>query len=143
MKGCLTMKDNCVFCKILAGVIPSNTVYEDDDFKAILDIAPANKGHVIILAKKHVENVFELPDDLGAKVFPVVKKVATSLKKTLNCDGINVLQNNGPAAGQTVFHLHIHVIPRYDGDHEILTWNEKSYEDGEAAELAARIQSNL
>lgn len=137
------MKDNCVFCKIIDGQIPSTTVYEDQDFKAILDISPANKGHVIVLAKKHAENIFELEDDLAAKVFPVVKKVATAVKKTLNCDGINVLQNNGTAAGQTVFHLHIHIIPRYDDDHEILTWNAKSYEDGEAAQLAAKIQANL
>lgn len=137
------MKDNCVFCKIIDGQIPSTCVYEDQDFKAILDISPANKGHVIILAKKHVENVFELGDELAAKLFPIVKKVATAVKKTLNCDGINVLQNNGVAAGQTVFHLHVHIIPRYDGDSEILTWNTKSYEDGEAAELAAKIQSNL
>lgn len=137
------MKDNCIFCKIIQGEIPSNTVYEDANFKAILDISPANKGHVIILAKKHVENVFEIEDSLAEKVFPVVSKVAKAVKKTLNCDGINILQNNGTAAGQTVFHIHIHIIPRYDGDNELLAWNPKSYEDGEAAKLAQEIQNNL
>lgn len=137
------MKDNCIFCKIIDGQIPSSTVYEDDDFKAILDIAPANKGHVIVLAKNHVENVFELSDELASKLMPVVAKIARAVKETMNCDGINILQNNGTAAGQTVFHLHVHIIPRYDQDNEILTWNTKSYEDGEAAELVAKIKENL
>lgn len=137
------MKDNCVFCKIIDGQIPSTTVYEDEDFKAILDISPANKGHVIVLVKEHVENVFELRDELATKLMPVVAKVSRAVKKTMNCDGINVLQNNGVAAGQTVFHLHVHIIPRYDGDQEILTWNTKSYAEGEAADLAAKIKENL
>lgn len=137
------MKDNCIFCKIIDGQIPSTTVYEDAEFKAIMDISPANKGHVIVLVKEHVENIFELNDELAAKVFPVVSKVASAVKKTLKCDGINVLQNNGTAAGQTVFHLHVHIIPRYDGDNEILGWNTKSYEDGEALQLAEQIKANL
>lgn len=137
------MKDNCVFCKIIDGQIPSTTVYEDADFKAILDISPANKGHIIVLAKEHVENIFELKEELAAKVFPVVSKLATAVKKALNCDGINILQNNGTAAGQTVFHLHVHIIPRYEGDNEILTWNTKSYGDGEALKLAEEIKANL
>lgn len=137
------MKDNCVFCKIIDGQIPSTTVYEDADFKAILDISPANKGHIIVLAKEHVENIFELKEELAAKVFPVVSKLATAVKKALNCDGINILQNNGTAAGQTVFHLHVHIIPRYEGDNEILTWNTKSYGDGEALKLVEEIKANL
>ena len=137
------MKDNCVFCKIIDGQIPSTTVYEDAYFKAILDISPANKGHIIVLAKEHVENIFELKEELAAKVFPVVSKLASAVKTALNCDGINILQNNGIAAGQTVFHLHVHIIPRYEGDNEILTWNTKSYGEGEALQLAEKIKSNL
>lgn len=137
------MKEGCIFCKIIDGSIPSSTVYEDNDFKAILDIEPANKGHVIILAKKHVENIFEIEDELAQKVFPVAAKVAKAVKKTLNCDGINILQNNGEAAGQTQFHLHVHVIPRYDNDKELLTWDKKIYSDGEAADIAAKIKANL
>lgn len=137
------MKDNCIFCKIIDGRIPSTTVYEDAEFKAIMDISPANKGHVIVLVKEHVENIFELKDELAAKVFPVVSKIATAVKKTLNCEGINILQNNGTAAGQTVFHLHVHIIPRYDGDNANLSWDTKSYKDGEALQLAEQIKANL
>ncbi len=137
------MKENCIFCKIIDGQIPSTTVYEDTDFKAILDISPANKGHIIVLAKEHVETIFELGEELAGKVFPVVSKIAIAVKNALKCDGINILQNNGSAAGQTVFHLHIHIIPRYEDDHEILTWNQKNYEEGEAMKIADMIKANL
>jgi len=137
------MNDNCIFCKIAAGQIPSATVYEDDDFRAILDIAPAHKGHTIILPKKHADNIFSLDDEVAAKVFPVAKKVAQAVKDTLGCDGVNILQNNGTAAGQSVFHLHVHVVPRYEGDGILPVWPQGSYEDGEAALLAARIRANI
>ena len=102
------MAENCIFCKIIAGEIPSTTVYEDEDFKAILDVNPAARGHVIILPKHHADDVFSLEDSQAEKIFPVAKKIATALKKTYQCDGVNILQNNGEAAGQTVFHLHVH-----------------------------------
>lgn len=137
------MNDNCIFCKIANGIIPSATVYEDDDFRAILDIAPAHKGHVIILPKEHADNLFALPEDIAAKVFPVAKKVAAAVKKTTGCDGINILQNNEPAAGQTVFHLHIHIIPRYADDGILPVWPQGSYADGEAADWAAKIVAEL
>ena len=95
---------NCIFCKIINGDIPSKTLYENEEFKVIFDIAPASKGHVIILPKYHAENIFELPEEVVAKSFVMAKKVATVLKSVLKCDGINILQNNGEAAGQTVFH---------------------------------------
>ena len=108
------MKDeNCIFCKILAGEIPSTAVYEDDDFKAILDVNPAARGHVIILPKNHAANIYELPDEDASKIMVVAKKIATAIEKAYHCDGVNILQNNGEAAGQTVFHLHVHVIPRF------------------------------
>lgn len=108
--------ENCIFCKILDGKIPSTTVYEDDSFKAILDAGPAARGHVIILPKSHAANLFELPDEYASKIMIVAKKIATAVKETYHCDGVNVLQNNGEAAGQSVFHLHVHVIPRFKGD---------------------------
>lgn len=108
--------ENCIFCKILAGEIPSVTVYEDDDFKAILDVNPAVRGHVIILPKIHSANLFELPDEYAGKIMIVAKKIAAAVKEAYECDGVNVLQNNGEAAGQSVFHLHVHVIPRFKGD---------------------------
>lgn len=133
--------DNCIFCMIANGQIPSATVYEDEDFRAVLDIAPAHKGHVILLPKVHADNLYSLDDAVAAKALPVVKKIALALKKTTGCDGINVLQNNEPAAGQSVFHLHIHIIPRFDGDGILPVWPQGSYDEGEAAEWAARIAS--
>ncbi len=135
------MAENCIFCKIIAGEIPSATVYEDEDFKAILDVNPAAKGHVIILPKKHAANIFELPKEDAEKVFPVAAKIATALMKTYNCDGINILQNNGEAAGQTVFHLHVHVIPRFKGDDVNIAW--KPGETPDLATVAEEIKNNM
>ena len=117
---------DCIFCKIISSEIPSKTVYEDDDFKAILDISPASKGHVIILPKYHAKDLFELPDEVAGKIMIVAKKIATAVKKAFNPDGVNILQNNGVAAGQTVFHLHVHVIPRYKDDTVDVTWKQRS-----------------
>ena len=137
------MNDNCIFCKIANGIIPSATVYEDDDFRTILDIAPAHKGHTIILPKTHAANLFEIDDATAAKLLPVAKKVAAAVKKVTGCDGINILQNNGEAAGQTVFHLHVHVVPRFEGDGILPVWPQGSYADGEAAELASKIKAEM
>ena len=106
-------QDNCIFCKIAAGEIPSATIYEDNDFRVILDIEPASKGHALILPKEHYTNLYELSNELAAKALIVAKKVITKMTAILGCDGYNVVQNNGEAAGQTVFHFHIHLIPRY------------------------------
>lgn len=116
--------DNCIFCKIANGEIPSATLYEDEDFRVILDLGPASKGHALILPKEHAANLYELPDELASKAMIVAKKVGAVLAKGLKCDGLNVVQNNGEAAGQTVFHFHMHLIPRYEGDQEQvkLTW---------------------
>lgn len=116
--------DNCIFCKIANGEIPSATLYEGEDFRVILDLGPASKGHALILPKEHAANLYELPDELAAKAMVVAKKVGSVLAKGLNCDGLNVVQNNGEAAGQTVFHFHIHLIPRFKGDEKQvkLTW---------------------
>lgn len=135
--------ENCIFCKIANGEIPSATVYEDADFRAVMDIAPANKGHVILLPKTHAANLLEADDTVLAKALPVIKKVSNAIRKTLCCDGLNVVQNNGEAAGQTVFHLHIHMIPRYKEDSVCVTWQQGSYADGEAAGLAEKIRGEL
>ena len=135
--------NDCIFCKIAAGVIPSATVYEDADFRAILDIAPAHKGHVIILPKEHADNLFSLSDETAAKLLPVAKKVASAVKSVTGCDGINLLQNNGTAAGQSVFHLHVHVVPRFEGDGILPVWPQGSYAEGEAAALAKEISEKI
>lgn len=134
---------NCIFCKIANGEIPSKTVYEDERFRVILDISPASKGHAIILVKNHAANVFELPEEDAAAIYVVAKKVATSMKKVLNCDGVNILQNNGEVAGQTVFHLHMHVIPRYKDDKVQITWKQGEETDVISDAILEEIQKAL
>lgn len=112
----------CIFCKIAKGEIPSATLYEDEEFRVILDLGPANKGHALILPKAHYENLYDLPDEMAAHAMILAKKIATKMKGILNCDGYNLVQNNGEAAGQTVFHFHMHLIPRYTDDHAEITW---------------------
>ena len=135
--------NNCIFCKIANGEIPSKTLYEDERFRVILDISPASKGHAIILVKKHAANIYELPEEDAAQIYVVAKKVATVMQKVLNCDGMNILQNNGEAAGQTVFHLHMHLIPRYDGDNVQIKWTPGSEAEALPDELIAQIQKAL
>ena len=137
------MLDSCIFCKITAGEIPSNTIYEDDTFQAILDIAPAAKGHTVLLVKQHTPNLFETEDSILSKALPVAKKIAIALKKALSCDGVNLLQNNGTSAGQSIFHLHIHIIPRYEEDGLVIPWHTKTYADGEAKLLAEKIKEHI
>lgn len=108
--------ENCIFCKIANGEIPSRTLYEDGDFRVILDLAPATRGHALILPKEHAANLFELPEETAGKAMILAKKMAARMKEKLNCDGFNVIQNNGEVAGQTVFHFHMHLIPRYEDD---------------------------
>ncbi len=138
------MENNCIFCKIIAGEIPSYCVYEDEDFKAILDVNPSARGHVIILPKKHAADIFELSDEYVSKVMIVAKKIAKAVKEAYHCDGINILQNNGEAAGQTVFHLHVHVIPRFEGDTKTINIGWKPMETPEdMAAVVEEIRSHL
>ena len=108
--------ENCIFCKILNGDIPSTKVYEDDQFVIMLDIGPASFGHALILPKDHYANIFEMPEEVLSKSICLAKTFGEKLVKALGADGLNLVQNNGTAAGQTVFHYHLHLIPRYDGD---------------------------
>ena len=135
--------DNCIFCKILADEIPSSVVYEDDMFRAILDVSPAAKGHVIILPKKHAANIFELPDEEAQKILIVARKIAKALKETYHCDGVNILQNNGEAAGQTVMHFHMHVIPRYAGGEDMVSWDPKPAKREELEKQGAKLREAL
>lgn len=115
-------QDNCIFCKIIAGEIPSHTLYEDEQFKVILDVGPATKGHALILPKDHYANLYELPEETAADAMKLAKKMMITMTDKLKCDGFNVIQNNGEVAGQTVFHFHMHLIPRYKNDGEILKY---------------------
>ena len=117
------MKDeNCIFCKLAGGEIPTATLYEDEDFRVILDANPAAKGHALIIPKEHYANLYELDDELAGKVLVLAKKMITKLADILGCDGYNIVQNNGEAAGQTVFHFHMHLIPRFKDDGVGVTW---------------------
>lgn len=130
------MKDeNCIFCKIANGGIPSATLYEDEDFRVILDLGPATRGHALILPKEHYANVIALPEEVTAKAFILAKKMAAKMMEVLHCDGVNVVQNNGEAAGQTVFHFHIHLIPRYEGDGAGVTWASGTLTDETREEI--------
>ena len=132
-------KDDCIFCKIANGDIPSKALYEDEDFKVILDLGPATKGHALILPKNHADNLFELPCEDAAKVLCVAKKVAGMMKDKLHCDGLNLVQNNGAAAGQTVSHFHVHVIPRYENDGQEISWNPGSPTQDELESVRKQI----
>ena len=127
--------DNCIFCKIANGVIPSATLFEDEDFRVILDLGPATKGHALILPKNHFANLFEIPEEVEAKAFVLAKKIATKMKKVFACDGVNIVQNNGIAAGQTVFHFHIHLIPRYEQDGAGVSWKPGTLTDDARDEI--------
>ncbi|MCL2873339.1 MAG: HIT family protein [Defluviitaleaceae bacterium] len=115
----------CIFCKIIKDEIPSYTVYEDDYFKVILDKFPSNLGHMLIITKKHYSNIYELDLAVAERLYPLAAETAIKLKKVLNCEGINILQNNEAAANQTVHHFHMHVIPRYENDSVSIDWNSK------------------
>lgn len=115
-------KDDCIFCRIANGEIPSATLYEDEAFRVILDLGPATRGHALILPKEHAANLYELPDDTAAATMRLAKKMAVTMREKLCCDGLNLIQNNGEAAGQTVSHFHLHLIPRYKGDGQNINW---------------------
>ena len=135
----MTDKD-CIFCKIAGGNIPSSTVYEDEQFRVILDLSPATKGHALILPKQHYANIFEIDEHVLKDLIVLAKKVATAMKETLNCDGVNIVQNNGEIAGQTVFHFHMHLIPRYEGDNVGITWKPGKLTDEEKEEILAKVK---
>ena len=133
-------KEDCIFCKLANGIIPTNSIYEDEDFKVILDADPATKGHALILPKEHYANIYEVDDAVAAKILPLAKRLATHMTEKLGCDGFNILQNNGEAAGQTVFHLHVHLVPRYDDGRNILTWSHVKFTEEETKEICESLQ---
>lgn len=128
-------KEDCIFCKIVNGEIPSKTLYEDSMFKVILDVSPATKGHALILAKDHYANLFELPEDIAAEAIKLAKKMAAKMKENLQADGFNLVQNNGETAGQTVSHFHFHLIPRYKDDGQHILWNPTTVTQDELEEI--------
>ena len=115
-------QDDCIFCKIANGEIPATEICENDGFRVILDLGPASKGHALVLPKEHYRDITELPEKAVGEAFSLAGKVGKAMKQGLGAAGFNIVQNNGTAAGQTVFHFHIHVIPRYEGGPEMVAW---------------------
>lgn len=135
------MKDNdCIFCKIAAGEIPSATLYEDDDFRVILDLGPASKGHALIIPKEHYRNLYDIDEELASKAIVLAKKMVKKMTDVLGCDGYNIVQNNEEAAGQTVFHFHMHLIPRYKDDNVGLGWNMGKLTDQDRDEILGKMK---
>lgn len=133
------VKEDCLFCKIANGEIPSKTIYEDEMFRVILDLAPASKGHALILPKSHADNLFELPEETAAAAMKLAKKLASKMKDALCTDGFNLLQNNGETAGQTIFHFHMHLIPRYKEEEQCISFTAGKATQEELEEIRQQI----
>lgn len=132
--------EDCIFCNIAAGKLPSHKLYEDEETYAFLDIGPLNPGHTLVIPKTHARNALAMSADEFASLAKKVHYVAHAVKKATNADGINIIFNNEAAAGQEVFHTHAHITPRFkdDGYH---WWAHGSYNEGEAEEIAEKIRS--
>lgn len=135
--------ENCVFCNLANGIWDSATLYEDDDFRVILDLGPASKGHALILPKVHYANIYEIPEELAAKAIVLAKKMAGIMTEALDCDGFNIVQNNGEAAGQTVFHFHMHLIPRYKDDKAGFGWNTGELDEATKQEILTKVLAKM
>lgn len=139
--------DNCIFCKIIKGEIPSITVYEDNNVKAFLDISQATKGHVLIVPKKHVKDIFEYDEELAKDVFAKIPMIARAVKESdPEIKGLNIINNNGELAYQSVFHSHVHLIPRYtqkDGFSMSFKDNSDSYDNEDLKKIAENIKQHL
>lgn len=133
------INEDCIFCKLANGIFDTNKIYEDDLFAVILDVSPATEGHALILPKNHVANVFEIDEDTLGKAMILAKKIATRMKEVLGCDGINIIQNNGEVAGQTVMHYHLHVIPRYKDDKQNILWEPGETSDEALKEICRKL----
>ena len=135
--------ENCVFCNLANGIWDSATLYEDDDFRVILDLGPASRGHALILPKAHYANIYEIPEELAAQAIVLAKKMAGIMTETLDCDGFNIVQNNGEAAGQTVFHFHMHLIPRYKDDKAGFGWNTGELDEATKQEILTKVLAKM
>ena len=132
--------NDCIFCKIIEGKIPAAKVYEDDKIISFLDIMPANKGHCLIVPKKHTQNLTEMADDDLSATVKAVKKVASALSLSFGNGSFNIVMNNGKEAGQVVNHAHIHLIPRFQKDRLRIKWSHLKYEGDEMKEYAEKIK---
>lgn len=136
----LKSDDKCIFCRIVKGNIPCAKIFEDDKVFSFLDIAPANKGHALIVTKKHYENLLDIPDEDLDDMMIKARKIARAMSSALGCEGFNVLMNNKKAAGQLVNHAHVHIIPRFKGDGINFNWKPNKYKDKEIDEFKEKIR---
>lgn len=137
------MNNNCIFCKIIKGEIPADKFYEDDNFLVILDAGPVSPGHSLIIPKSHFVNIFDAPEEALVKIGPITQKISQAIKKSVKADGLNIHINNDKEAGQVVFHAHIHLIPRFQGDN-LVQWKSKENRDRDYfEETKAKILSEL
>ena len=134
--------EECLFCKIVKGELPSSKIYEDGDTLAFLDLFPVNKGHSLVIPKEHYETIFDVPSDILSKVSSVMKNVADAVKKGVNADGISIAQSNGKDAGQVIPHIHFHVMPRFKDD-GLKLWPQGKYEEGEMDKFKEDISKFL
>ena len=134
--------EECLFCKIVKGELPSSKLYEDEDTLAFLDLFPVNKGHSLVISKEHYENIFDVPEETLSKVSSVMKTVADAVKKGVNADGISIAQSNGKNAGQVIPHIHFHVMPRFKDD-GLKLWPQGKYEEGEMDKFKEDISKFL
>ena len=134
---------DCIFCRIVAGEIPSFKLLEDDKVLAFMDINPVSEGHCLVIPKAHAQNLFKADDESIAAVAVAARRVADAMRRTLDPPGISLMQANGPAAGQSVFHLHFHVIPRRADDGLLFNWEPHPGDLDAIGRLAERIRANL
>ena len=138
------MKEDCIFCKIAKGEIHSATVYEDSHFTVILDVNPATKGHCLIIPKEHFDNIYDLDGETAGKLFALATCIARAMRDALKCDGLNLVQNNGEIAGQTVNHFHLHLIPRYEGDGlNLNNWPQQEISAEQLEEIRQSIKKSI
>ncbi|PGS47263.1 HIT family protein [Bacillus sp. AFS041924] len=142
----MTHDANCIFCKIVEGSIPASKVYEDDDVLAFLDLSQVTKGHTLVIPKDHVENIFEMSELTASTYFKKVPLIANAMKETFNVQGVNIINNSGEVSGQTVFHYHMHILPRYGkNDGFDVKWqsNQDQYTNETLQEMAKSIENNV
>ena len=137
------IKEDCLFCKIAKGEIHSATVYEDSHFTVILDVNPATKGHCLIIPKDHFDTIYDLDGETAGKLFALATCIARAMRDALKCDGLNLVQNNGEIAGQTVNHFHLHLIPRYEGDGLNLNWPQQEISAEQLEEIRQSIKKSI
>ena len=135
-------ENNCIFCKLANGEIPSATIYEDEDFRCFLDLNPASRGHALLVPKEHFANLFEMDQEHLEKAMVLAQRIGAHMKEKLGCDGLNLVQNNGECAGQTVFHFHMHMIPRYKDDKVGLGWEMGELSDADRDEILAKLKED-